>query len=104
MVTGVRGEALVKACSPVASPQEPLPCAPFLPKLAGDEGLAMSFRAHWSPHIGTSCLPLWHRVPKGVCCTQVPIGSPCLAGVLSAGDSCILLEGTVGCHLTGSYL
>ena len=82
-----------------ASAQVPLPRVPFLPTPAGDEGLAMSFRAHWSPRTGTSCLCLWQWVfHPGAC--QVP----CLGEVFLTRDSSSLLEGTLGCHLTGLHL
>ena len=56
-------------------PGVPLPWAPFSPMMAEKEGLAVSFRAHGSPHTGTSCLPLC-QVPKDVCYPEPSTGSP----------------------------
>ena len=69
-------QSLVNVCSWGSLCPGTLPRMPFLPTPAGDEGLATNVRAHRSPHTRTSCLPLWHWVPKGGCFTQRSVRSP----------------------------
>lgn len=51
---------------PVASAQPPLPCTPFLPMLAGDEGFATSLRVLCFPYTRSSHHPPWLWLPKDV--------------------------------------